>query len=118
MNAQRPDAAADAMISPTLVRAAIDLLEDVENGDPRDLDRIRRRCEALVQGMGVEFIEREGLFSPLDQRVVETVQTTLPELDGIVAASLRRGYKHLGRIERPQLVVAYKFSHPRNGGID
>lgn len=98
-----------------LIREAIELVEETKVCDWSRQERLRSCCKALLERIGVEFIQREGEFSSKDQRIVETVRTSSRELDGRIAGTVSCGYRFHGRIVRQQLVVTYRFQETGDG---
>lgn len=67
----------------------------------------RKQIRAMLQGIGVEILESEGVFDCCEQCAVGTEYTQNEDLVDCIAKTVRPGYRDGGRILRPQEVIVY-----------
>jgi molecular chaperone GrpE (heat shock protein) len=71
------------------------------------LDVIAADLDAVLESLGIERFAL-STFDPSLQRVISSEPTVNEASDGLIARSLRDGYKSADRIERSQYVIVYK----------
>lgn len=95
----------------------IKLRDYVLMANPEDLAVAHKILESLYRKLG-QLLEKEGL-TPLEatgafnyerQQVVETEETDDPNLDEMVADTVRPGYSFNERLIRPQEVIVYTYT--------
>lgn len=80
----------------------------------RSLALAAERLRKLLAAQGVERIETTGIVDDRIHNVVEMEQASDKELHGQIAATVRAGYRHNGKLIRPQDVIAYEHIGSEN----
>jgi molecular chaperone GrpE (heat shock protein) len=77
---------------------------------------LARRLGEILELEQVIAFEAEGQFDPMQQQVVDTLDSADPARDRCVALSVRPGYRRAGELLRRQGVVLFKFDEVRSSG--
>ena len=75
---------------------------------------LRAQLEQYLGGYGIESFSCEACspFDPKTMKPLQTAATNEADLDGLVAESLRCGFRTTERLLRPETVSLYKFETP------
>jgi molecular chaperone GrpE len=88
-----------------LVELCVDLYDRLTS------DGLRDKLRVGLGRIGIELVtaEREP-FDPAAHEALGVVETTEPQLDGVVASTQRSGYSDHGRLTREPAVLVYRLA--------
>jgi len=93
-----------------LVELCVDMHDRIPSAGLRDKVRLG------LGRVGVDLVNADGEpFDPAAHEALGEVETTDPELEGMVAATQRTGYRDHGRLAREPAVLIYRLADDRRG---